>query len=316
MVKRAQLLLLVCILHLGGMRADEAVINKGARVCIECHGSKYYSLHDDYMDITVRKRMNPYFVIDTIAYLNGEHHSFSCDDCHSPEYTTYPHAAELKLEPNYTCMDCHGGDEAYAHLHFDEIEAEVQQSVHANALGGTFKCEACHDPHTNRLVASTNKFSIKDIVRENNGMCLYCHDEIDNYQLYSDNETPKLGSVHDWLPNQALHFSGVRCIECHTAVNDTFMVAHRILPKEEAVRKCAQCHSKDNMLTAKLYKYINKESREEDGFYSAISNEAYVIGNHYSLFLNVFGIIIISLTLLGICIHLVLRIIKRNRYEG
>lgn len=302
---------LVCFLPFIEMKANEAQMTESARVCVQCHGGKYYSYQDPYMDVTVKKRMNPYFVIDTLEYLQGEHHTFSCDDCHSPDYATYPHNAELKLEPKYTCQDCHGGDEAYAHLHFDEIEEEVSQSVHAKALGETFRCELCHDPHTNKLVARSNQYNIKEIVQVNNSKCLYCHDEVDNYQLYTDNKNPELKSIHDWLPNQGLHFSKVRCIECHTAVDDTFMVAHRILPKEEAVQNCAQCHSKDNMLNAKLYKYINREEREEKGFYSAtFSNEAYIIGNHYSPFLNVFGIVVFCMTVIGIIIHIIMRVVK------
>lgn len=253
--------------------------------------------------------MNPFLIVDSTAYLMGEHGTFACDDCHSPDYATYPHNAELKLEPKYTCQDCHAGDDAYAHLHFDEIETEVQNSVHAKAFGETFRCEMCHDPHTNRLIASSNKYSIREIVVNNNATCLFCHGETGNFQMYTDKAKPIIDEAHEWLPNQSLHFRSVRCIECHSSADDTLMVAHNILPKNNAVKNCAQCHSKDNMLTAKLYKYMNKASRGEDGVYAAtLSNESYIIGAHRNKLLNIGGIALIGLTLLGITIHIILRI--------
>ena len=41
--------------------------------------------------------------------------------------------------------------------------------------------------------------------------------------------------THEWLPNETLHFQNVRCIECHTQINDSILVAHLVLPKEKAL---------------------------------------------------------------------------------
>lgn len=304
---------LICCSAIHVHAADKVQLNESARACAQCHGNKFYTMHNSVMDVDERKRMNPYFVIDTSAYLQGEHHAFACDDCHSPDYATYPHAGELKLDPNYSCIDCHGGDEAYAHLQFDEIEEQVQQSVHAKALGESFKCELCHNPHTNQLVASSSKYSIQEIVQHNNNTCLYCHDKPENFNFFSDSTKPEIAEIHDWLPNQALHFKNVRCIECHTPTEDTFMVSHKILPKEQAVRNCRQCHSKNNLLSDKLYKYMNKEARNEDGVYTAVmENQAYLIGANRNRFLNVLGILLVSLTAIAIAIHIVLRIRKKK----
>lgn len=282
------------------------------RYCLQCHGSDYYSFENTMIGITEKKRMNPYLRIDSTDFKMGEHGAFSCDDCHSPDYANYPHNAELKLEFKYTCQDCHGGDPAYAHLHFDEIEMEAMESVHAERLGDAFKCEMCHSPHTNRLVASSQKYSIRDIVAFDNGMCMTCHTDASRFHIFSDVEKPSLEDIHEWLPNQALHFEQVRCIECHTSREDTMMVAHKILAKEHAVKNCTECHSSNSMLKNKLYKYMSVEARSEEGLGAAFKNPSYVIGANRSKFLNVLSLIIFGLVLAGVAFHTTLRIIKRK----
>ena len=227
---------------------SEVELAETTKYCLTCHGNEYYSFDNSMTGLKEKKRMNPYLRIDSLGFKHGEHGTFSCDDCHSPDYQNYPHQAELKLEPKYTCQDCHSGDPAFAHLHFDEIEIEAMGSVHAERLGEAFKCEMCHSPHTNRLVASTSKYSIQDIVAFDNGICLSCHASEGRYHVFADNDRPVLKEIHSWLPNQALHFRNVRCIECHTARNDSMMVAHKILPKEQAVSRCAECHSSNSLL--------------------------------------------------------------------
>lgn len=291
---------------------EEVVLTEATKHCLSCHGEQYYSFENYFTDASETKRMNPFLRIDSTAYRTGVHGVFSCDDCHSPDYATYPHNAELKLEFKYTCQDCHGGDPTYAHLGFDEIETAALESVHAERMGDAFKCEMCHDPHTNKLVASSQQYNIEEIVSFGNNMCLSCHGDQVKYHVYTSNEQPEIIETHSWLPNQSLHFKNVRCIECHTATNDTMMVAHKILSKDLAVKNCAECHSQDNMLQAKLYKYLSKESREEDGLKAAFKNEAYVIGAHRSRFLNVASIAIFGITLFFIAIHIVVRIVKRK----
>ena len=101
------------------------------------------------------------------------------------------------------------------------------------------------------------------------------------YKLVSGHENPKLVQVHDWLPNQELHFANVRCIECHTEVVDSLMVSHNILPKDKALKKCVECHSANSRLKASLYKYQNLQKRaKNDDFNTVMANESYVIGSH------------------------------------
>ena len=85
-----------------------------------------------------------------------------------------------------------------------------------------------------------------------------------------------------------------------------------MLPKEQAVRLCSECHSRDSRLNATLYKFQSKEARNKYGFVNAVvGNDAYVIGANRNYFLNVISVVIFGLTMLGLALHIVLRIIKK-----
>lgn len=279
--------------------------------CLKCHSKHSFSFHNDLMEREEKRLMNPYFVLDTVALRNGVHSVFDCTDCHSYEYSSYPHQSNLKLEPMATCLDCHGGDEAFASYQFEKIEEETHKSVHYQAYGESFTCSKCHSQHTYTATARTSS-SVKEIVAYSNNMCLSCHGNMDRYQMVSGKEKPQLVQVHSWLPNQQLHFENVRCIECHTAVEDSLMVSHNILSKEHAVRKCIDCHSGNSMLKASLYKYENLKERQQDGLFgNIVSNDSYVIGTHQVPFLQWLSIAIFALTLFVIMIHIIFRIRKK-----
>jgi hypothetical protein len=296
-----------------GQDEEAKMLDESSRLCANCHGNHYYTFHNTYTEMDTRKRMNPYFFIDTTKYVEAIHSFFACQDCHSSEYETYPHPSELKLEPKFGCIDCHGGDETFAKYQFDDIEVEVDNSVHKLAHMDQFKCEMCHDLHSYKLTARDENSSIKEIVVENNQMCLSCHNNLSKYQILTDHEKPELLKTHDWLPNQELHFLSVRCIECHTPTSDTLMVSHKILPKEQAVHLCSDCHSTNSILRTKLYKYHAEESRVDQGYYNAvILNEAYVIGANRNRYLNLLSLMFFGLALSGIGVHIVARIIKKK----
>lgn len=279
--------------------------------CLKCHAFQSYTFHNDLMDKEESRLMNPYYIMDTIAMRTGVHHAFDCTDCHSYEYTTYPHKATLKLEPLSTCLDCHGGDESFASYHFEGVEKDFKKSVHYKAYGDNFTCSKCHDQHTYRPTAR-NSSNVLEIVDYSNKMCLSCHNDMKRYEMVSGHVNPKLVQVHRWLPNQELHFSHVRCIECHTPVADSLMVSHDIMPKEQALRKCVECHSANSMLKASLYKYQNLQKRSNNGVLGTmISNESYVIGTNEVPFLKLLSIIILLGTLIGIIIHSIFRILKK-----
>lgn len=285
--------------------------NASQHQCLKCHSKNSYTYMNTVKGKEEHRLMNPYFVLDTVAMASGVHKQFDCTDCHSSEYASYPHNGNLKLEPMNSCLDCHGGDESFASYHFERVEEEFKKSVHYKAYGDNFSCSKCHSQHT-YMATARNSSSVKDIVDYSNKMCLSCHSDMKKYQLVSGHENPQLVKVHDWLPNQELHFQHVRCIECHTEVTDSLMVSHNILAKEQALKNCVECHSADSKLKASLYKYQNLQKRSEDGgLLSVLSNESYIIGTHQSPLLQLASIIIFLAVVAGIVIHSMFRIFKK-----
>lgn len=279
--------------------------------CLKCHSGQTYTFHNELMDTEEKKLMNPYYILDTVALAMGVHNQFDCTDCHSFEYETYPHAANLKLEPLGTCLDCHSGDESFASYQFEKIVEETEKSIHHQIYGENFTCAKCHSQHTYATTARTSN-NVLDIVDYSNKMCLSCHNDMDRYQLVSGHENPKLVQIHEWLPNQELHFKHVRCIECHTEVVDNLNVSHNIQEKSKAVKNCVECHSSNSRLKSSLYKYENLQKRSKDGSVNTVfSNKSYVIGTHQSPFLKLLSIIIFLAALAGIAIHSIFRILKK-----
>ena len=287
-------------------------LDEESKQCLTCHAESRYYLTDTTTGDSVKMKMYAELRIDPVNYLNGTHGAFKCTDCHSSDYTTVPHPANVKFETDYTCLDCHGGDEAYASFHFETIEEEYARSVHADSLKDDFNCWSCHNPHSYKLTGPDELIANK--VAIDNGMCLNCHGNPIKFEALAEKDTPNLINMHDWLPNQALHFKKVRCIDCHGAQNDSLMVAHLIKPSKEAVRKCVECHSTNSILMSSLYKHEVREKRNQLGFYNGvITNEAYIIGANRNYYLNVASIGMFVLALLGILIHSTLRIVKSRR---
>ena len=278
--------------------------------CFKCHGHKTFYYFNENMDQQIRERMNPYYIIDTVEYYSSNHWNFSCFDCHSYDYSDFPHPNELRMEPKPGCLDCHGGDD-YEDLSWEKIDEEFQKSVHSTKHSADFKCSMCHDPHTYKVNARTNE-NIKETIQYDNGICLSCHADINKYQLIVDFVNPNVLETHQWLPNQALHWQSVRCIECHVEMNEDMLIAHNVQPKEKAVRKCVECHSENSLLLASLYKYQVKERRNELGFFNAaIMNNSYIIGANRNYYLNMISLILFGMVVLGIGIHATIRIIKK-----
>lgn len=304
----------VIILFLGStpqIQAQEKALAQENDQCLKCHTHQNFTFHNTLTNKDDRRMMNPLYILDKDHFAAGVHAKFKCTDCHSADYSTYPHNGELKLEPLSTCLDCHGGDAKYAEYQFEKIDEEFQKSVHFQKIGENFTCSKCHNQHYYQ--AKSRKSSVvTDIVLFSNEMCLSCHSNNSKFTLVSDKIKPALSQIHEWLPNQELHFKNIRCIECHTQVVDSLAVSHNILPKEKALKNCVECHSKNSMLEASLYKYKNLQSRSEKGkLNSIISNKSYVIGAYQNVWLNYISILIFLLTLLGICIHLIARIVKK-----
>ena len=202
-------------------------------------------------------------------------------------------------EIHWNCIDCHGYDENYEHYQFERIEEEYLQSIHYVARPDSFSCWKCHDPHTCKISIRTAE-NLAAAIAYDNDICLSCHKKAAQVQS------------HEWLPNQALHFRSARCIECHTQINDSILVAHLVMSAADVVRNCRECHSKNSLLMATLYKYQSAENHSKYGFLNAaIMNEAYVIGANRNFLLNGLSLIIFGLVFMSILIHIVVRIIRK-----
>lgn len=308
--------------------------------CLSCHGQKTYYFYHEWMDKMVKERMNPYYIIDSVSFYQSNHYNFRCTDCHPSDYETFPHPGELRMELQYTCMDCHGGDDNFAEFQFERIEEEFMASVHSTRHSEDFTCWMCHNPHTYHI--SARRENIPDVVAYDNEICLSCHADANKFQLLTDKENPNILSTHDWLPNQKLHFLNVRCIECHAQHQNDMLVAHNIKPKEEAVRLCEECHSQNSLLFSSLYKYQLKESRKQRGFLAAPAMDwqlaagsmggsqadqemtdpdaeqnqrvspPFIIGSMSNPTLNLVSLILFFSGILALLVHILLRVIYKT----
>lgn len=306
----SQFFLLLFIATAGFSQNDA---ESGRALCLKCHSQHDYSYNNPFTRQNEKRLMNPYNILDTALIAKGVHRKFKCTDCHSTDYEKWPHNGEAKLEPINTCLDCHGGDVTFARFHFEKIETEFHESVHYTISGDQFTCYKCHNPHYYRPMVRDSKNMLESVAYDN-AMCLGCHSNKDKFGLLSDKGLYDVMDRHEFLPNHTAHFRNVRCIECHTKVNDSLLVAHRILPKDKAVKLCVECHSTNSLLMASLYRYQAKERRNQLGFINAaILNQSYVIGANRNLFLNIISLVIFGFVVAGIVIHSTLRKVKHKK---
>ncbi len=278
--------------------------------CFSCHGQSKYSYENPDSEKTVTKKMYTELVKNRDLYYVSNHREFKCTDCHSEDYETFPHAGNLRMEAIANCIDCHGGDEKYAMFEFEKIDTAFLASVHSLKHNEDFTCWMCHDAHEYKINARSNE-NLKETITYDNMICLNCHGDLQNYQLLTNKAQPNILSKHEWLPNQASHFTNVRCIECHARNEDTLVVAHLVVSKKDAVRKCESCHSKNSILYASLYKYQVSEKIQKEGVIKGLlMGDSTSIGPDKSNTLNIISLIIFGLTILVIIIHAALRIKK------
>lgn len=297
----------------GAGEGFEDKLDGDSKNCLQCHSAMRYTLVDPDTGDEISMKMYDELRINPMEYINAAHGSFSCTDCHSPDYEIHPHPISVKFEIAYTCVDCHGASPQFADFNFHTIEEEFQLSVHGDHYIEDFSCWSCHNPHTYRNTARQGG-NITDIVAYNNSMCLGCHGDISHYAVLIERQLTNMLSKHDWLPNQSLHFRKVRCIDCHAATNEDILVAHHVLPASQAVKNCVDCHSTNSILMASLYKHQIMERRNKYGFFNAsITGEAYIIGANRNYFFNVASAVIFGLVLLGIAIHATLRYVHYRR---
>jgi Zn finger protein HypA/HybF involved in hydrogenase expression len=279
--------------------------------CFKCHGQRVYEYTNENLGRQVKALMFSERIVDRNKFYQSNHKSFSCTDCHSKEYTKFPHPGELRMEQIYNCIDCHGGDEKFARFHFEEIEAEYKKSVHFKLEEEGFSCWKCHGPHDYKI-SIRNNTNLKETILYDNNICLNCHANFSHFQLLTEREEINILKKHEWLPNQATHFKSVRCIECHAEINDTVLVSHLIKPKEEAVKRCNECHSQNSLLMSTLYKFESKEQRKDGFFNGIILNQSYVIGANRNEYLNVISLVISAVIIIIIGVHTYFRVTRKR----
>jgi hypothetical protein len=279
--------------------------------CFKCHGQERYEYTNETLGRQIKANMCSERIILKSEFYSSNHKSFSCTDCHSTEYVKFPHSGELRMEQKYNCIDCHGGDEKFAKYHFEDIEAEYKKSVHYKMESDGFSCWNCHNPHTYKI-SVRNSSNLKETIAYDNAICLNCHSNYSNFRLLSDRKEINIIQKHDWLPNQTSHFANVRCIECHTEINNKIPVSHLIRAKDQAVKLCNECHSRNSILMASLYKFESKEQRRDGFFNGIILNASYVIGANRNEYLNLLSLIIFVMVIGIICVHILLRIRKKR----
>jgi predicted CXXCH cytochrome family protein len=243
---------------------------------------------------------------DPIAFKGSDHQRLACTKCHNEGYEDHPHEPDAR-EMTSTCTDCHSKK---ANL----IEKEFEQSVHAANLSDTFTCTTCHDPHVMRLAEKLG--DPHKIVAQDNRVCLGCHDSDDQFAQFAPEKKtrPLIDDIHDWLPNTRLHWSAVRCVECHTPeVAAGQMISHQILDKDKAEKDCLTCHSANSTLKTRLYRHLVKEEQERLGFAnSVILSSSYVLGATRHPVLDTLVLGAFAAMLLGLLAHGLGRFLTRH----
>jgi len=91
--------------------------------CLKCHGQGKYEYTNETLGKQIKALMFSERIVKREEFYNSNHKGFSCTDCHSEQYTTFPHPGELRMEQQLNCIDCHGGDENFAQYHFEAIDS-------------------------------------------------------------------------------------------------------------------------------------------------------------------------------------------------
>ncbi|WP_058557243.1 cytochrome c3 family protein [Thiohalocapsa sp. ML1] len=262
--------------------------------CMRCHWMETMA----YRDPNTRQIVD--LSIDREAYEHSVHHELACRDCHDRAYKHYPHRTS-SADEGLSCVGCHEerqDDPDVSPPNLAGFDLQYQHSVHAleaNTEGGEpFNCFSCHNPHAFRPLAHDTP--VQQVVAANNALCLDCHTELRS-------PVPK---GHGWLPRPQQHWAAVRCIDCHTPVEgrDLYAPSHELLGATESNQNCVECHSKGSELLAQLYVHRAELEREQEGFFAhALYNDAYIIGMSRSPLIDLLGLAIVGLTVVGVAAH-------------
>jgi hypothetical protein len=134
--------------------------------------------------------------------------------------------------------------------------------------------------------------------------CIACHADEKMMNKYN---IATVAVAHDWLPNKEIHWETIRCVDCHSSYVPPNL-SHNILPLNNSIKKCEECHTKNSVLMSKLYKHEKQTSLEKFGFINGVLlSTAYVIGTTRNVFLDSLSVIICGLVIAGAGMHGFLR---------
>lgn len=304
----------------GDAQIDQATIEmnrKANEACYACHSAAGIAKPPQAgLDLSKLKDSR----LEPSVFNPSDHGVMDCRECHSKtHYTDYPHAEAGKVS-TVGCTDCHAAKVL-------RLEPQFNASVHAKVQGvkEKFTCFTCHNPHIN-IVQKRLKDPARIVAQDNHG-CLECHNDDSTFARFAPEgektpgqkkKRPDIDTIHDWLPNAKAHWSAVRCIECHTPeVAENKMLSHEILDKEKAEKKCLSCHSANSTLKMRLYRHMVKDEQQKFGFTnSVLLSNSYVIGATRHPLLDRIVIWAVVLTLGGVLVHGLIRIVAALRRKG
>ncbi len=294
----ALLILFITILNPSSMFAQE--LSDESKNCIRCHGAEAENEAQN-----TRKIQGDELTIDTVKYLRSNHANLDCSGCHIDGYDSYPHIQDTPVQ-NFSCLDCHFSDPDIDPYKFAVKEQEFKKSAHFQLHGDKFSCNSCHNVHEFKAIKHGTDISTR--IESNNSTCFSCHLEPEKFASIANREYVDVYYSHEWLPNLDLHWSFIRCIDCHTSPSDRS--AHNILFAYESQRECIGCHSANSILIDKLYRYRADDERQKYGFMNSIAlNNAYIIGMTRNIYLDSISVILFAVVLTGIAIHGIARVV-------
>lgn len=286
-------------------QAGPRKLEEGNAACFGCHTAE--GLAKQTPPPAGLKRLRS-LQIDGAKFESSVHGGVACQECHGDGVSTVPHQGGFRDTVD-TCPTCHKAFKK-------NIVPEMAKGVHAQRIGERFNCYSCHDPHNVRKAASLG--STRNLALRDNTMCRDCHESDEQFAAYSDKPRPNLQKAHSWQPNPQVHWTAVRCIDCHTPEKPNAGISHEILPKEKAERYCVDCHSTNSSLLTRLYRYqVSEERVTEAGFINAyVLTQAYVLGVTRNAYLDWTSLILFVGVAAGLAGHGLLRYVGVMARKG
>ncbi len=281
--------------------------------CFKCHDKPVELADAGKTAFSDSIKLEEHQIITRQEFYSSNHKSLACIGCHADPTPEEPDRTSREAAASKTCNDCHQYIKKHEVYHFASIEEEFIKSIHYQKKQSEFTCWKCHDAHKYRTVYRTSE-DISAAVDYDNAICLSCHKDAGSYSESHYEEMKDTLEMHKWLPEMKEHFEGVRCLDCHTKIDEDVLVAHLVMRKEHAVKKCGECHSQNSILLTTLYKNQPRDSSATNLlFNSVVKKNIYVMGANRSELLNSICLSLLGLILCGIIVHLIPRILTKKK---